>query len=162
MEKKLTRAEELALKAYPISPSCLSESNGDGDRNHPRRLAFIEGYRQAEKETLKSVVQWLKCRYDKQGYLDLDDVFELRDALIDFIDFLPEEVCKDSLQVQETCKENQDSFTDEPKEMSVDDAMKYIDEKIAKTRASKSWEGVDVDKFLDEIRGREPDDLDGD
>lgn len=46
----MTRAEELALKAYPISPSCLSESNGDGDRNYPRRLAFIEGYRQAEKD----------------------------------------------------------------------------------------------------------------
>ena len=43
------RAEELSLKAYPISPSCLSESNGDGDRNYPRRLAFIEGYEQAEK-----------------------------------------------------------------------------------------------------------------
>jgi len=48
---------------------------------------------------------------------------------------------------------------DEPKEMSVDEAMKYIDEKIAKTRASKSLEGVDVDKFLDEIRGGNPDDL---
>ena len=65
--------------------------------------------------------------------------------------------CKDSLQVQETCKENQDSFTDEPKEMSVEEAMAYLEEKIAK--ASKSWEGVDVDKFLDEIRGREPNDL---
>lgn len=50
MEKKLTRAEELSLKAYPISTSYLSESNGDGDRNHPRRLAFIEGYDQAEKD----------------------------------------------------------------------------------------------------------------
>ena len=30
----------------------------------------------------------------------------------------------------------------------------YLNEKIAK--ASKSWEGVDVDKFMDEIRGREP------
>jgi hypothetical protein len=62
-----------------------------------------------------------------------------------------------SLQVQETCKENTDSFTDKPKEMSVDEAMAYLEEKIAK--ASKSWEGVDVDKFLDEIRGREPNDL---
>ena len=44
------RAEELSLKAYPISTSYLSESNGDGDRNHPRRLAFIEGYEQAEKD----------------------------------------------------------------------------------------------------------------
>ena len=30
----------------------------------------------------------------------------------------------------------------------------YLNEKIAK--ASKSWEGVDVDKFMDEVRGREP------
>ena len=30
----------------------------------------------------------------------------------------------------------------------------YLNEKIAK--ASKSWEGVDVDKFMDEIRGCEP------
>lgn len=44
------RAEELALKVYPISTSYLSESNGDGDRNYPRRLAFIEGYEQAEKD----------------------------------------------------------------------------------------------------------------
>ena len=36
--------------------------------------------------------------------------------------------------------------------MGYDEA--YLNEKIAK--ASKSWEGVDVDKFLDEIRGREP------
>lgn len=30
----------------------------------------------------------------------------------------------------------------------------YLNEKIAK--ATKSWEGVDVDKFMDEVRGREP------
>lgn len=35
----------------------------------------------------------------------------------------------------------------------------YLNEKIAK--ATKSWEGVDVDKFMDEVRGREPEvDLD--
>ena len=96
----------------------------------------------------------------------LNNTMEANDLLVRqyknflaFINSLPEETCKDSLQVPETCKENTDSFTDKPKEMSVDEAMKYIDEKIAKTRASKSWEGVDVDKFLDEIRGREPDDL---
>ena len=31
----------------------------------------------------------------------------------------------------------------------------YLNEKIAK--ASKTWEGVDVDKYMDEVRGREPD-----
>ena len=30
----------------------------------------------------------------------------------------------------------------------------YLNEKIAK--ATKSWKGVDVDKFMDEVRGREP------
>ena len=30
----------------------------------------------------------------------------------------------------------------------------YLNEKIAK--ATKSWKGVDVDKFMDEMRGREP------
>lgn len=33
------------------------------------------------------------------------------DKILSFIDSLPEETCKDSLQVHETCKENTDSFT---------------------------------------------------
>lgn len=37
--------------------------------------------------------------------------------LLAFIDSLPEESCKESLQVQETCKENLDSFTDKPREL---------------------------------------------
>lgn len=64
MEKKLTRAEELSLKAYPISTSYLSESNGDGDRNHPRRLAFIEGYNQAEKDIKEAIVKHFKYKQD--------------------------------------------------------------------------------------------------
>lgn len=39
----------------------------------------------------------------------------------------------------------------EPYNPRYDEA--YIDEKIKK--ATKSWEGVDVDKFMDEMRGRE-------
>lgn len=34
----------------------------------------------------------------------------------------------------------------------VDKAMKELDEKIA--LAKKSWEGVDVDEFMDMVRGR--------
>lgn len=82
MEKKLTRAEELALKAYPISTSYLSESNGDGDRNHPRRLAFIEGYEQAKKDTLEMAINWLQSRLNKQGFLDYDDIFDLRSLIV--------------------------------------------------------------------------------
>ena len=40
-------------------------------------------------------------------------------------------------------------------EEPVSDAMKELDAKIAK--ASKTWEGVDVEEYMDEVRGREPD-----
>lgn len=66
------RAEELALKAYPISPSCLSEKDGDGDRNYPRRLAFIEGYEQAEKDIIEWIDEQLAI-LDKQTLLHPDD-----------------------------------------------------------------------------------------
>ena len=83
MEKKLTRAEELALKSYPISTSYLSESNGDGDRNHPRRLAFIEGYEQAKKDTMEMAINWLQNRLNEQGFLDYDDIFDLRSLIVE-------------------------------------------------------------------------------
>lgn len=35
----------------------------------------------------------------------------------------------------------------------LDKAMAYLDEKIKK--ASATWEGVDVDAYMDEVRGRE-------
>lgn len=34
--------------------------------------------------------------------------------------------------------------------------MEYLDEKIKK--ASATWKGVDVDAYMDEVRGREPND----
>ena len=36
----------------------------------------------------------------------------------------------------------------------LDKKMAYLDEKIKK--ASATWEGVDVDAYMDEVRGREP------
>ena len=41
---------------------------------------------------------------------------ETYEGLLAFIDSLPDETCKDSLQVPETCKENQDSFTSDLEE----------------------------------------------
>ena len=46
-----------------------------------------------------------------------------------------------------------DTLSEGPASKGYDEA--YLNEKIAK--ASKTWEGVDVDKYMDEIRGREPD-----
>lgn len=37
----------------------------------------------------------------------------------------------------------------------LDKAMAYLDEKIKK--ASATWKGVDVDVYMNEVRGREPD-----
>ena len=46
-----------------------------------------------------------------------------------------------------------DTLLEEPASKGYDEA--YLNEKIAK--ASKTWDGVDVDKYMDEVRGREPD-----
>lgn len=40
--------------------------------------------------------------------------------------------------------------------INPDDAMKKLDEKIALVKERGTWKGVDVDKFMDEVRGREP------
>lgn len=37
------RAEEAALKAYPV----ITEEHSERDLNKPRRLSFIKGYEQA-------------------------------------------------------------------------------------------------------------------
>lgn len=47
-----------------------------------------------------------------------------------------------------------DTLPDESEQPTIGYDEAYLNEKIAK--ASKSWEGVDVDKFMDEVRGREP------
>ncbi len=46
-----------------------------------------------------------------------------------------------------------DTLSEEPAPKGYDEA--YLNEKIAK--ASETWRGVDVDKYMDEVRGREPD-----
>ena len=56
----------------------------------------------------------------------------------------------DKKAVKEIPKTVRKEITSQVKEM-----MDSLDEKIAK--ATKSWKGVDVDKFMDEMRGREPD-----
>lgn len=36
------------------------------------------------------------------------------------------------------------------------DAMKALDEKIKKVSEKGTWDGVDVDKYMEELRGRDP------
>lgn len=42
------------------------------------------------------------------------------------------------------------------KPINLDDAMKELDEKIALVKQRGTWKGVDVDKYMDDVRGREP------
>ena len=44
----------------------------------------------------------------------------------------------------------------EEKPMNPEDAMKELDEKISLVKQRGTWDGVDVDKYMDEVRGREP------
>lgn len=44
----------------------------------------------------------------------------------------------------------------EEKPINQDDAMKELDEKIALVKQRGTWDGVDVDKYMDEVRGRDP------
>lgn len=55
------RAEQAALKAYPIHSVLIQPARRGGyyADNHLRE-GYIEGYEQAEKDTIKRVVKWLK------------------------------------------------------------------------------------------------------
>ena len=48
-----------------------------------------------------------------------------------------------------------DTLSEESEQPTMGYDEDYLNEKIAK--ATKSWKGVDVDKFMDEVRDREPD-----
>lgn len=49
------RAEEMATKAYPV----VIEEHTERDLNKPRRLSYIKGYEQAEKDTIERAVNVL-------------------------------------------------------------------------------------------------------
>jgi len=59
----------------------------------------------------------------------------------------------------EVCEELLSSLStlESEKPINPDDAMKELDEKIALVKQRGTWDGVDVDKYMDEVRGREPD-----
>ena len=53
-------------------------------------------------------------------------------------------------------KKDHSDTLDSEKPMNPNDAMKELDEKIALVKQRGTWDGVDVDKYMDEVRGREP------
>lgn len=49
-----------------------------------------------------------------------------------------------------------DDSLESEKPTNPEDAMKELNEKIALVKQRGTWDGVDVDKYMDEVRGREP------
>lgn len=54
------RSEEAALKAYPKKEAWNKQATGHYDPNFPRRKAYMQGYEQAEKDTIERAISWLK------------------------------------------------------------------------------------------------------
>ena len=71
------RAEEAALKAYPVeivgyTVECRVGAKPEPqDWNEERRKCFQEGYEQAEKETIERVVKWMKKNWIKYPNPDI-------------------------------------------------------------------------------------------
>lgn len=61
----MKRAEERALGAYPVKQMYSIYHNKYEDVNIAERVAFQEGYEQAEKETIERAIAWLKENANK-------------------------------------------------------------------------------------------------
>ena len=70
-------------------------------------------------------------------------------SLLSFIESLEKE------QVVDPTEEAYNKGFVDGRNSGVDDAMRKLEEKIALVKKNGSWDGVDVEKFMDEIRGRE-------
>ena len=84
------KAEDAALKAYPIKGEWVGNQYGewDNDINRPKRNVFLQGYEQAEKDTIERIISYLgECDlertildFDSDGYANID--FESLEKLI--------------------------------------------------------------------------------
>ena len=89
-----------------------------------------------DSEKLKAEIERLRSNMDDRDPLAPNQKAGYLFALADVLSFL--------------------STLESEKPINPDDAMKVLDEKIALVKRRGTWDGVDVDKYMDEIRGREP------
>ena len=61
------RAEDAALRAYPEKMGMFHEADihYEADLNKAARIKYIEGYNQAEKDTIEKAVMWLEKHADE-------------------------------------------------------------------------------------------------
>lgn len=77
------RSEEAAMKAYPKKEAWNKNATGHYDPNFPRRKAYLQGYEQAEKDTIERAVAWLKDYVKHFEIYDEKGVEEFRKAMED-------------------------------------------------------------------------------
>ena len=53
----MTRAEEKSLELYPVKERTNKTGTGTFDPNLPRRVAYIQGYIQAEKDQKENIIE---------------------------------------------------------------------------------------------------------
>lgn len=75
----MSKAEEKALKAYPIVISQYSDNCKEYDSNESDRLTFIEGYHQAEEDIMKKVY----CFLNGYSFIPTYVINELKQAMQD-------------------------------------------------------------------------------
>lgn len=70
------RAEEAALRSYPVHSVLIHPARRGGyyADNHLRE-GFIQGYKQAEKDTIKRAVKWLKIHTFMFDNVEQIDIF---------------------------------------------------------------------------------------
>lgn len=83
----MSRAEESALKAYPIQGEWVGNQYGewDDDKNQELRKAFLQGYKQDEKD----IIEHCEKRIAEYNEQNLSNMF-LRRAFEDVIRFIKE------------------------------------------------------------------------
>lgn len=129
----------------------------------------------AEIERLKKYAEESKKDWINEGYNQNAFAEDCRitsfNKLLSFLDTLEEQeqpTCKSCGFYENNCPYIRGKYIPYPNKVCIHYAfsiqkaedeqmfemMKELDEKIAK--ASKSWKGVDVDEYMDEVRGREP------
>lgn len=133
----MTNAELLAKIKAEIERISSRAMNEEGQDLCEYLLSFISSIEEKseklsaerDKDMIESIEMWLHEIEPKWVEKELAWLDELRTRLLE----------------------------EEPeKPVNPEDAMKELDEKIALVKQRGTWDGVDVDKYMDEMRGREP------
>lgn len=133
-----------------------------GDQYH---LGLIDGLDMAERvlDTLESGTTYDTHQYNPRPSVGIDDVARVQFASHAKVFDKKRKAVFDWEQFKEVAgifygfgKKDRSDIIESEKPINPEEAMKELDEKIALVKQRGTWDGVDVDKYMDEVRGREP------